>query len=33
MTEQLQRLNGLTPNGEIGPNTWALAWTGRYRQP
>jgi peptidoglycan hydrolase-like protein with peptidoglycan-binding domain len=33
MTKQLQRLNGLIPNGEIGPNTWALAWTGRYQQP
>ena len=33
MTEQLQRLNGLVPNGELGPNTWALAWTGRYHRP
>lgn len=33
MTEQLQRLNGLVPNGELGPNTWRLAWTGRYQQP
>ena len=30
MVEQLQRLNGLVPNGYIGPNTWRLAWTGRY---
>ena len=33
MVEQLQRLNGLEPNGYIGPNTWRLAWTGRYRTP
>ncbi|MDP9094597.1 MAG: transglycosylase family protein, partial [Actinomycetota bacterium] len=26
MVEQLQRLNGLIPNGYIGPNTWRLAW-------
>ncbi len=31
MVEQLQRLNGLVPNGYIGPNTWRLAWTGTYR--
>ena len=30
MVEQLQRLNGLIPNGYIGPNTWRLAWTGVY---
>jgi resuscitation-promoting factor RpfA len=30
MVEQLQRLNGLVPNGYIGPNTWRLAWTGRF---
>src|SRR6185437_3646283 len=30
MVEQLQRLNGLVPNGLIGPNTWRLAWTGKY---
>jgi resuscitation-promoting factor RpfA len=30
MVKQLQRLNGLVPNGYIGPNTWRLAWTGRY---
>ena len=30
MVKQLQRLNGLVPNGLIGPNTWRLAWTGRY---
>ena len=29
MVKQLQRLNGLVPNGYIGPNTWRLAWTGR----
>jgi peptidoglycan hydrolase-like protein with peptidoglycan-binding domain len=33
MVEQLQRLNGLIPNGYIGPNTWRLAWTGTYRSP
>jgi peptidoglycan hydrolase-like protein with peptidoglycan-binding domain len=33
MTKQLQRLNGLPATGELGPHTWALAWTGRYRQP
>jgi peptidoglycan hydrolase-like protein with peptidoglycan-binding domain len=33
MTKQLQRLNGLPATGELGPNTWALAWTGRYQQP
>jgi len=31
MVKQLQRLNGLVPNGYIGPNTWRLAWTGTYR--
>jgi len=30
MVKQLQRLNGLVPNGYIGPNTWRLAWVGRY---
>ncbi len=33
MVKQLQRLNGLIPNGFIGPNTWRLAWTGHYRAP
>jgi peptidoglycan hydrolase-like protein with peptidoglycan-binding domain len=33
MVKQLQRLNGLVPNGYIGPNTWRLAWTGKYRLP
>ena len=33
MVEQLQRLNGLVPNGYIGPNTWRLAWTGHYTAP
>jgi hypothetical protein len=33
MVKQLQRLNGLVPNGYIGPNTWRLAWTGRYSNP
>ncbi len=33
MVKQLQRLNGLVPNGYIGPNTWRLAWLGRYRNP
>ncbi|MDQ2751114.1 MAG: transglycosylase family protein [Actinomycetota bacterium] len=31
MVKRLQSLNGLVPNGEIGPNTWRLAWTGTYR--
>jgi peptidoglycan hydrolase-like protein with peptidoglycan-binding domain len=30
VVKRLQSLNGLTANGEIGPNTWRLAWTGRY---
>ena len=30
MVKRLQSLNGLVPNGEIGPNTWRLAWTGKY---
>jgi peptidoglycan hydrolase-like protein with peptidoglycan-binding domain len=33
MVKQLQRLNGLVPNGYIGPNTWRLAWTGKYTKP
>jgi peptidoglycan hydrolase-like protein with peptidoglycan-binding domain len=33
MVKQLQRLNGLVPNGYIGPNTWKLAWVGKYRSP
>jgi peptidoglycan hydrolase-like protein with peptidoglycan-binding domain len=33
MVKQLQKLNGLVPNGYIGPNTWRLAWTGTYRLP
>jgi len=33
MVKQLQRLNGLVPNGLIGPNTWRMAWTGRYAAP
>jgi peptidoglycan hydrolase-like protein with peptidoglycan-binding domain len=33
MVKQLQRLNGLVPNGFIGPNTWRLAWTGKYVLP
>ena len=33
MVKQLQRLNGLVPNGYIGPNTWRLAWTGVYALP
>ncbi len=33
MVTQLQRLNGLVPNGLIGPHTWRLAWTGKYRLP
>jgi peptidoglycan hydrolase-like protein with peptidoglycan-binding domain len=31
MVKRLQSLNGLVPNGYIGPNTWRLAWTGKYR--
>ena len=30
MIVRLQKLNGLTPNGLLGPNTWKLAWTGKY---
>jgi peptidoglycan hydrolase-like protein with peptidoglycan-binding domain len=33
MVKQLQRLNGLVPNGYIGPNTWRLAWVGKYHNP
>jgi resuscitation-promoting factor RpfA len=33
MVKQLQRLNGLVPNGYLGPNTWRLAWKGRYSSP
>lgn len=33
MVKQLQRLNGLVPNGYIGPNTWRLAWVGQYSPP
>jgi peptidoglycan hydrolase-like protein with peptidoglycan-binding domain len=33
MVKQLQRLNGLIPNGLIGPKTWRLAWTGKYSRP
>ena len=31
MVTKLQRLNGLVPNGYIGPNTWRLAWVGTYK--
>jgi peptidoglycan hydrolase-like protein with peptidoglycan-binding domain len=30
MVKRLQSLNGLVPNGFIGPNTWRLAWKGSY---
>ncbi len=30
MVERLQKANKLTPNGQLGPNTWKLAWTGWY---
>jgi resuscitation-promoting factor RpfA len=33
MVKRLQQLNGLVPNGYIGPNTWRLAWVGRYARP
>jgi hypothetical protein len=33
MVKQLQRLNGLIPNGLIGPKTWRLAWVGKYTPP
>ncbi len=33
MVQRLQRLNGLVPNGYIGPNTWQLAWSGKYSPP
>jgi hypothetical protein len=32
MVKRLQRRNGLAPNGDIGPNTWRLAWVGHYRR-
>ncbi len=28
--KKLQAENGLTPTGTIGPNTWRLAWTGKF---
>ncbi|SHG55830.1 Peptidoglycan-binding (PGRP) domain of peptidoglycan hydrolases-containing protein [Jatrophihabitans endophyticus] len=31
MIKRLQQLNGLVPNGYLGPNTWRLAWVGTYR--
>ncbi len=30
VVKQLQKLNGLAPRGYIGPQTWRLAWTGKY---
>ncbi len=33
MVKQLQRLNGLIPNGYLGPRTWRTAWKGRYTPP
>jgi peptidoglycan hydrolase-like protein with peptidoglycan-binding domain len=33
MVKQLQSLNGLVPNGYIGPNTWRMAWVGKYSEP
>jgi peptidoglycan hydrolase-like protein with peptidoglycan-binding domain len=33
MVKRLQQLNGLVPNGYIGPNTWRLAWIGKYAAP
>jgi peptidoglycan hydrolase-like protein with peptidoglycan-binding domain len=32
VVDALQRQNGLPAVGFIGPNTWALAWTGRYHR-
>jgi resuscitation-promoting factor RpfA len=33
MVKRLQSLNGLTPAGILGPQTWALAWLGKYSDP
>lgn len=33
VVKALQQQNGLPPTGILGPNTWALAWTGKYRPP
>jgi resuscitation-promoting factor RpfA len=30
VVKRVQRLNHLGVTGVLGPNTWALAWTGRY---
>ncbi len=30
VVKRIQRLNRLPATGILGPNTWALAWTGRY---
>jgi hypothetical protein len=30
MVNRLHSLNGLVPNGYLGPNTWRLAWIGKY---
>ncbi|HEY2272093.1 MAG TPA: peptidoglycan-binding protein [Jatrophihabitantaceae bacterium] len=32
MVKKLQRLNGLPVTGYIGPNTWRLAWVGKYHK-
>jgi peptidoglycan hydrolase-like protein with peptidoglycan-binding domain len=32
MVKRLQSLNGLVPNGYIGPNTWRMAWVGKYSE-
>ncbi len=32
MVKKLQRLNGLPVTGYIGPNTWRLAWVGKYHR-
>jgi peptidoglycan hydrolase-like protein with peptidoglycan-binding domain len=33
VVNDLQRQNGLPATGLLGPNTWNLAWTGKYRAP
>jgi len=32
VVNDLQRQNGLPATGLLGPNTWNLAWTGKYRK-
>jgi hypothetical protein len=30
VVKRIQTLNHLPATGILGPNTWKLAWTGRY---